>query len=224
MIKMSFIKRFLRTPEDHALELTLEHAILCEKAVITMTDVFYDSLKHVDEQTVLKKIEMVVKYEEEADSVRRKIVEELARGILPPLSREDFIRLVERMDMVADWAKDIARILRIIPREQLLGLCKECLLIFLKYIRVTSIVLRKAVESMNKDFEKTLRYLNLIEKLEERADDSYLNCLKELEKTVGEETANVLLLEKLIEDLENLEDACEDTSDVIKVIIIRSLR
>ena len=167
---------------------------------------------------------MVVKYEEEADSVRRKIVEELARGILPPLSREDFIRLVERMDMVADWAKDIARILRIIPREQLLGLCKECLLIFLKYIRVTSIVLRKAVESMNKDFEKTLRYLNLIEKLEERADDSYLNCLKELEKTVGEETANVLLLEKLIEDLENLEDACEDTSDVIKVIIIRSLR
>ncbi|RLE68487.1 MAG: hypothetical protein DRJ34_00645 [Thermoprotei archaeon] len=221
---MEFIKRFLKTPEDRALELTLQHAVLCEKAVITMTDVFYDSLKHVDEQTVLKKIEMVVKYEEEADSVRRKIVEELARGILPPLSREDFIRLVERMDMVADWAKDIARILRIIPREQLLGLCKECLLIFLKYIRVTSIVLRKAVESMNKDFEKTLRYLNLIEKLEERADDSYLNCLKELEKTVGEETANVLLLEKLIEDLENLEDACEDTSDVIKVIIIRSLR
>jgi len=221
---MKFIKRFLKTPEDRALELTLQHAVLCEKAVITMTDVFYDSLKHVDEQTVLKKIEMVVKYEEEADSVRRKIVEELARGILPPLSREDFIRLVERMDMVADWAKDIARILRIIPREQLLGLCKECLLIFLKYIRVTSIVLRKAVESMNKDFEKTLRYLNLIEKLEERADDSYLNCLKELEKTVGEETANVLLLEKLIEDLENLEDACEDTSDVIKVIIIRSLR
>jgi len=221
---MKFIKRFLKTPEDRALELTLQHAVLCEKAVITMTDVFYDSLKHVDEQTVLKKIEMVVKYEEEADSVRRKIVEELARGILPPLSREDFIRLVERMDMVADWAKDIARILRIIPREQLLGLCKECLLIFLKYIRVTSIVLRKAVESMNKDFEKTLRYLNLIEKLEERADDSYLNCLKELEKTVGEETANVLLLEKLIEDLENLEDACEDASDVIKVIIIRSLR
>ena len=221
---MKFIKRFLKTPEDRALELTLQHAVLCEKAVITMTDVFYDSLKHVDEQTVLKKIEMVVKYEEEADSIRRKIVEELARGILPPLSREDFIRLVERMDMVADWAKDIARILRIIPREQLLGLCKECLLIFLKYIRVTSIVLRKAVESMNKDFEKTLRYLNLIEKLEERADDSYLNCLKELEKTVGEETANVLLLEKLIEDLENLEDACEDTSDVIKVIIIRSLR
>jgi len=221
---MKFIKRFLKTPEDRALELTLQHAVLCEKAVITMTDVFYDSLKHVDEQTVLKKIEMVVKYEEEADSVRRTIVEELARGILPPLSREDFIRLVERMDMVADWAKDIARILRIIPREQLLGLCKECLLIFLKYIRVTSIVLRKAVESMNKDFEKTLRYLNLIEKLEERADDSYLNCLKELEKTVGEETANVLLLEKLIEDLENLEDACEDTSDVIKVIIIRSLR
>jgi len=221
---MEFIKRFLKTPEDRALELTLQHAVLCEKAVITMTDVFYDSLKHVDEQTVLKKIEMVVKYEEEADSVRRTIVEELARGILPPLSREDFIRLVERMDMVADWAKDIARILRIIPREQLLGLCKECLLIFLKYIRVTSIVLRKAVESMNKDFEKTLRYLNLIEKLEERADDSYLNCLKELEKTVGEETANVLLLEKLIEDLENLEDACEDTSDVIKVIIIRSLR
>ncbi len=221
---MKFIKRFLKTPEDRALELTLQHAVLCEKAVITMTDVFYDSLKHVDEQTVLKKIEMVVKYEEEADSVRRKIVEELARGILPPLSREDFIRLVERMDMVADWAKDIARILRIIPREQLLGLCKECLLIFLKYIRVTSIVLRKAVESMNKDFEKTLRYLNLIEKLEERADDSYLNCLKELEKTVGEETANVLLLEKLIEDLENLEDACEDTSDVIKVVIIRSLR
>ena len=221
---MKFIKRFLKTPEDRALELTLQHAVLCEKAVITMTDVFYDSLKHVDEQTVLKKIEMVVKYEEEADSVRRKIVEELARGILPPLSREDFIRLVERMDMVADWAKDIARILRIIPREQLLGLCKECLLIFLKYIRVTSIVLRKAVEFMNKDFEKTLRYLNLIEKLEERADDSYLNCLKELEKTVGEETANVLLLEKLIEDLENLEDACEDASDVIKVIIIRSLR
>lgn len=221
---MEFIKRFLKTPEDRALELTLQHAVLCEKAVITMTDVFYDSLKHVDEQTVLKKIEMVVRYEEEADSVRRTIVEELARGILPPLSREDFIRLVERMDMVADWAKDIARILRIIPREQLLGLCKECLLIFLKYIRVTSIVLRKAVESMNKDFEKTLRYLNLIEKLEERADDSYLNCLKELEKTVGEETANVLLLEKLIEDLENLEDACEDTSDVIKVIIIRSLR
>jgi len=50
-------------------------------------------------------IERVAKNEREADTLRRKVMDEVSKGDLPPTAREDMMHLVKRVDMAADWSR-----------------------------------------------------------------------------------------------------------------------
>ena len=163
--------------------------------------------------------------EEEADSVRRKIIEELAKGALPPLSREDFVRLAERMDLIADWAKEAARLLSVIPckklRQELAGECLE--LVDLMYESTEK--LYNAVSAMMTDFQKSLQLVHEIEVIEEKGDDLYIKCFSRLERAEsGCIGVPGMLISKLVESFENTLDACEEVGDLIKIIVVRALR
>jgi predicted phosphate transport protein (TIGR00153 family) len=208
-------------PEREALDLVARHATLCREAVSSLKA----CIKSLRTGRGLKKaIGKVVEYEEAADQVRRRIVEKLAKGALPPLSREDFIRLVERLDLTADGAKDIARCFEILPTkrlskefeqsfESLIGVAIEC-----------SRELCKAIQSMGTDFRKSLALTKRVEELEKEADARQLDCLFELGKCKRVDFASLLLWERVIGYAEFITDACEDASDVLECIGARTMR
>jgi len=55
--------------------------------------------------------------EKEADVLRRKVMDEVSKGDLAPIDREDIMHLVKRVDMIADWCRESTRILDAIPME-----------------------------------------------------------------------------------------------------------
>ncbi|RLE64795.1 MAG: hypothetical protein DRJ38_04880 [Thermoprotei archaeon] len=225
---MNFLRKIISkiwsSPEEKIANLTVNHAKLCYQTVEAFTKVIKEYCEGSAEKAE-EHLMQVYSYEEEADGVRRKIIRELARGALPPLSREDFVRLAERMDLIADWAKEAARLLLVIPHEnicrELTNECMELVILTEKSVKV----LYDAVSIMMTDFKKSLQLIHKIESIEEKGDELYIKCLSRLERK-EKECIGVpdLLIEKLIESFENILDACEEVGDLIKIIVIRALR
>jgi len=214
---LSFFKR----PEEEVFRLTIRHAELCKLCVVKLVEAVDRSAKG---EEYLDQIKAIFQAEEEADGIRRMVGEKLAKGTIPPLSREDFVRLIERMDMIADWAKDAARLLRIVRlnaaakdvMEKIRGQVQQA-------FNCVSAIL-EAVELMYRDFNKCINILHRVEEIEERADDEYVEALEALYVSSSISPVETFILSRLVETIENLTDSCEDVSDTIKVIIIRGRR
>jgi len=225
---MSFIKKALgkiwTPPEEKISELVIYHAELCFKAVEALAKATEEVCK-IDKEQLEQCLQKVHSYEEEADRIRREIVKELAKGALPPLSREDFIRLAERMDLVADWAKEAARLISVITCENLRKALKDECFQLVALMKECSWKLYNAVLIMMNDFDKSLELVHEVEVIEEKGDDFYIKCLSKMEK--NEESCigvSGMLIEKLMETFENTLDACEEVGDIVKIIIVRALR
>jgi len=214
----SLIRMIYISPEEQIYHSVVEHARTCEETVRVFYNIMESMRKGGD---YLSMVYDVFRCEKRADELRRSILEMLAKGSMPPLSREDFVRLVERMDMVADWTKEACRILKIfhgkgVP-EQYLGYVAE--LSRMEYRAVGR--LREAVEALRTDYRRTLEIIREIEEIEDSADDIYIEALRFLAEN---EVPNPMLSEKLVEAVENAVDACEDASDVLEEIVIRAIR
>ena len=216
-------KRILKSPEEELLEKVLSHAEMCCKAVEYLSQAIECSIKG-EKLCSDEKISLVMRREEEADAIRREIVSNIAKGVVPPLSREDFVRLTEKMDMIADWAKEASRILKIIELSRLDDEMKELISRMIKLTLKCSGLLYSEIAIMKKDFEGVIKIAHDLEEVEELVDELYVRCLHKLGDMSSRHGCELILYEKLIESIENLTDACEDVSDVIKAIVIRALR
>lgn len=195
------------------------------KQLVDLVELAISELLQGVRAIVLKKnythhLRAVVSYEEQADELRRKVGEELAKGTLPPLSREDFMRLIERVDMAADSAKDVVRCLEVIPKLRASKRFFNKLLSLLNTSAQCIACLKGVVKLMEEDFERALRLCEEVEQLEKLADSQMLDCLFELGKCRLDFTST-LLWERVVEYAERITDACEDASDMVEYIVIR---
>jgi predicted phosphate transport protein (TIGR00153 family) len=161
--------------------------------------------------------------EHEADSMRRRITEELARGELPSDERASLMRLSRQVDWIADWSHEAGRILVMfvlskMPKEvqdvsmEMCSTTSECAL------RVADMVQKL----MDGEFDASLKAADEVEQLEERVDDMYQKArgiLKDIE-TDGIHVGSVILLSQFLEAIENTSDRCEDTCDQARVMAI----
>jgi predicted phosphate transport protein (TIGR00153 family) len=220
---IEFFKRLIKSPEEDVLRLVFEHTRLCALTVSLFVDAAEATLEGRDVKKFAQNLKEAIRCEEMADVVRRSIVSELAKGVLPPISREDFIRLAGKIDLVADYAKDAVKILNIIKRKPPPNF-RRTYLALTQCVRECALTLQEAIEWMNKDLAKSLEFTQQVEELEGQADERQLACLHMLSK-LGERMgmADLLLWEEIIRHTEELADACEDASDVVKCIIMRGL-
>jgi len=218
-------KKKLDRSENRILELVLIHAHLCRKCVEALHRAIC-SLKTYTADEFENDIKIVHRSEEEADETRRKIVEEIAKGIVPPLSREDFIRLVERMDMIADWSRDAARLLGIKSVRDVFknGEFSKVLCEMASKICLCVELTEKAIKEAMDNFSESLKLLHRVEEIEEHVDSLYVKSLAILCSMRTSKPEYSLIAERLVETLENICDAAEDAGDVLKVIIVRALR
>ena len=216
-IKIPAIK-WRRPPEAKVLELLENHVALCISASNDLVTAMELKIKG-DEKEAKNSLEMLFEAERKADELRRKMVDELAKGVLPPLSREDLMRVVRRIDLVTDSIKDGGRILAILPINEFPKKFEETLFEFVKKVRECVHVLGNSIRTVYEDFRKAIDECYEVEKIERAVDHMYIGVLEEMKHFEMKGQTSLLLME-FVKSLETATDECENTADFLRIMIV----
>ncbi len=86
-------------------ELFHNHAIAVEKTVACMAEAVIVAASGKDAS---KEIEATVSAELEADNLKASLREEIGKGVLITIGRENFLHMISRQDRIADYAQNVA--------------------------------------------------------------------------------------------------------------------
>jgi len=159
--------------------------------------------------------------EHEIDELRRTVFEELTRGSLLSKDREDIMHLVKRLDEMADHVKDASRAVILlleakVPKEMWKQFAQTA-----KDLVDCAKTLLKAIEMLGTDPPKAMELAKQIDAIEGLVDEKYLKSKELLLKYSNEiDAATILLLKDLIEEMEHVADACDDTADYVRILTV----
>jgi predicted phosphate transport protein (TIGR00153 family) len=166
---------------------------------------------------------MLEQKEREADSMRRRIIEELVRGELPTDERAGLMRLGRQVDWITDWAHEASRILVMFDLstmpEQAKGIAMEMCSTTTECTVHVATTVQKLVDG---DLDGSLKSADEVERLEEKVDGLYQKArgfLKDIQ-TDGIHVGSIILLSQFLEAIENTADRCEDTCDQVRVMAV----
>jgi predicted phosphate transport protein (TIGR00153 family) len=159
--------------------------------------------------------------EHEIDELRRTIFEELTRGSLPSKDREDIMHLVKRLDDMADHVKDAARAVQVLLEAEVVREMWKHFADTSKDLVACATTLRNAIEKLGTDPPKAMELAKKIDEIEQRIDEKYLRGKALLLKHSSKmDAATILLLKDLIEEMEHVADACDDTADYVRILTV----
>ena len=159
--------------------------------------------------------------EHEIDELRRIVFEELTRGSLQSKDREDIMHLVKRLDQMADHVKDASRAVILLLETEVPKKMWEQFAETAKDLVVCAKTLLKAIEKLGTDPMKAMELSKQIDEIEGQVDEKYLKS-KALLLKISKETdaTTILLLKDLIEEMEHVADACDDTADYVRILTV----
>ncbi len=161
--------------------------------------------------------------EKAADNLEVSIFEELSRGDMDPKEREDLMRLVRRIDDIADWFKVAGRNLELIVEtgeevpETLWGALKEMTknsVDCCRYLRIT-------MDALGHDREEAIRARKEVDRYEHIVDDLYFGVKKMMIREVVDAKA-VVVLNDLLVGIENATDSCKSAADQVYFLVMGS--
>lgn len=214
------VKWFEKRRETKALATIQQHLALTTSIVEDLEKAMNAAIKK-DAEEMQTYIERIAGNEREADSLRRKVMDEVSRGELPPTAREDIMHLVKRVDMVADWSRESTRILSAIPMEHVPTSLKNEFGEMVKGVKECALSLQKCVNKMITKPEEALQAADAVEREEEKVDDLHENARMLLGIADLPKAGVAVLIAQLFEAMEMIADACEDACDHVRVIIVR---
>lgn len=214
------IKWFEKRRETKALKTIQRHLALTTGIVEDLEKAIDASIKE-NEKEMQECIRRVASSEEEADSLRRKVMDDISKGELSPVDREDLMHLVKRVDMVADWSRESTRVLNALPMNQVPKQIQKEFMEMVRSIKECAISLQKCVNKMMTKPEEALQAADTVEREEEKVDDIHENARKLLGKEELPKAGIAILVSQLFEAMEMIADACEDACDQVRIIVIR---
>ena len=198
---------------DRQMTLAIDTVIELEKSI--------NSALNSDKEKAIASFDKLSSIEHEIDELRRIVMEELTRGSLQSKDREDIMHLVKRLDQMADHVKDASRAVILlleaeVPKEMWKQFAKTA-----KDLVDGATTLRKAIENLGTNPAKAMELAKQIDKIEQRVDKKYLKSKALLLKYSKEtDAATILLLKDLIEEMEHVADACDDTADYVRILTV----
>ncbi|MCJ7613549.1 DUF47 family protein [Candidatus Bathyarchaeota archaeon] len=198
---------------DRQMTLAIDTVIELEKSI--------NAALKGDREKAISAFEKLSTIEHEIDELRRMIFEELTRGSLRSKDREDIMHLVKRLDQMADHVKDASRAVILlleaeVPKEMWKQFAKTA-----KDLVECATTLRKAIEQLGIDPEKAMALAKQIDEIEGKVDEKYLASKAMLLKYSKEtDAATIMLLKDLIEEMEHVADACDDTADYVRILTV----
>ncbi len=170
-------------------------------------------------------VKKVLDGETEADSIHRDLGIKIAEGAFFGGVREDMLNLLEKIDEIADSAKDAARFLSSDSRlvvEARTTLGSLDMKAFLAALKSSVVALNELVRALNQGRKGALLKVQAVEEFEEEADshkDLLLKTLFASETPMNPVT--VIQLRDFIFVSDDIADNAEDASDVILVLIAK---
>jgi len=214
------IKWFKKRRETKAIEDIQRHLDLVTSVVEDLEKAVIAAIKN-EEEEMQKCIERLANREEEADSLRRAIMGEISKGELLPAAREDLMDLVKRLDMVADWSRDSARVLAALPMEHIPKSIKDEFVEMIKSVKKCAVSLQVCMNKVMTKPDEALKAADDVEREEEKVDEIHGKARKLLGKTDLPKAGVAVLVNQLFETMEMISDSCEDACDQIRVILVR---
>ncbi len=174
-----------------------------------------------EEKEMRKCVERVASSEKEADTLRRKVMDEISKGELSATDREDLMDLVKRVDMVADWSRESTRILGAIPMNEVPKLIRDEITIMMNSVKECASSLQKCVNKMMTKPEEALQAADAVEREEEKVDDIHEKARILIGREDLPRAGVAVLISQLFEAIEMIADSCEDACDQIRIIMVR---
>jgi len=198
---------------DRQMTLAIDTVIELEKSI--------DAASKGDKEKAKASFEKLSLVEHEIDELRRTVFEELTRGSMHSKDREDIMHLVKRLDEMADHVKDASRAVVLLLDAKVV---KEMWTQFAKTAKdlvAIATTLRNAIEKLGTDPLEAMKLAKQIDEIEGRVDEKYLRSKALLLKNSNKmDAATILILKDLIEEMEHVADACDDTADYVRILTV----
>lgn len=198
------------------LDVAIEAAKHLMKLVSALQKYEYDAV-HAEYQTIAS-------LEEKEDELHRTLVREIATESFFGGIREDFLNLLERIDGIADEAKDAAKIVhqRRIPKETIDYLFQGDVISFISTCLKTTELLRDTILALEKSKSDVLSLVEAVEKSEEEADSIRYGILENLLKNeINCNVLDIILLKDFLNTADDVADNAEYGSDVMQILVAK---
>jgi len=181
-----------------------------------------DLLSSMNSGEAMRELANAIKSDTKADAMRREILVTLT-NVRGGYVRERIARLVRRLDLVSEQAKEAARDLTLIPYLELPSDIKDVIGSLTKDVYESVKALTKSLTALVYDHpDEAIKYSRIVEELEEDADKVFLAGKRLLVK-YGNKISNpaiILMLLNFMQSLENVTDYSEDAGDYIRTLAI----
>ena len=210
-------------------ERAIFEGILQHLAIVSRTvDAFAASVEKVGKGDTASAEELarsVFEGETAADTIHRELSLKVAQGAFFGGVREDILNLLEKIDDIADSAKDAARFLSSDLRlgtdaRAMLG--SENMKLFLDDLKLSVVALTDLVRAFDGGRAKVLSKVHSVEEFEEWADTRKDTLLKQLfANSQRMDPVTVIQLRDFIFVADDIADDAEDAGDVIIVLVAK---
>lgn len=214
------VKWFEKRRETKTLATVQRHLALTTEIVEDLEKAAIAAVEH-DNEEMRRSIERVTREEKEADTLRRKVMDEISKGELSPTDREDLMGLVKKVDIVADWSRESTRILGATPMQHVPKPIKTELLEMVRSVKECARSLQKCVNKMMTKPEEALQAADIVEREEEKTDDIHERARILIGNEDIPKAGVAVLISQLFEAIEMIADSCEDACDQVRIIMVR---
>ena len=205
-----------------AMSLVLEHSRMTTVTAELLEKCVQDAINGRREE-LGKNFHLLEQREHEADVLRSRIIEELARGELPSDDRVNLMRLGRQLDWITDWAHEGSCILVMFDLSKMPKQIQDVLVEMCSTTTEATLHVTDTVEKlMDGDLDASLKAADQVERLEEKVDGLHQKArgiLKDIE-TDGVHVGSIILLSQFLEAIENTADRCEDACDQARVMAV----
>jgi predicted phosphate transport protein (TIGR00153 family) len=205
-----------------AMGLVLEHSKMTTLGVELLAKCIQNGIEDRKDE-LQKTFDLLERKEHEADDLRKRIIEELARGELPVDERVGLMRLGRQIDWITDWSHEAGRILVLFDLSQMPKQVQDVIVEMCTTVKECTLKVADSVEKlMNGALDESLKAADGVERLEEQVDKLHQKArsnMKEI-KTDGIMVGSIILLSQFVEAIENTADRCEDTCDQVRVMAV----
>jgi len=156
----------------------------------------------------------VVRLEEEADTVRRILIDELNQTFITPVDREDIFAFARAMDDVMDHALDTVselEVFELVPNESLIAMAK--------LLQNGAEELGKAIKHLKKNPNVAVEHVLRAKRIEKKMRHLFLHAIKTLFS--GGEIPVILSYREVYSHFNRSAGKVEDAANIISDIMVK---
>jgi len=158
--------------------------------------------------------EEVDQMEQEADDIRRILIDELNQTFITPIDREDIFALSRAIDDVVDHAKNTVKEMKVFEVESNDHLCQMASL-----LQNGAEQLVASMRHLNKNPNVAVEYALRAKRIENRMNDNYLTALKQLFSE--QDTHLIFSLREIYRHFNRSADRVDEAANIISNIVVK---